>query len=209
MRFLLRHLTFANVMSTVAVFIALGGSAVALKSNSVNSREIKNGTIKSRDVSNGNLKGKDLKDETITSAQVDEGRFSLERFVEGKAGGGTCDPTSTSPYTACGATTITLQERSDALIVASGGGKSQSTTVAAGVCRLTVDGVESNLQTVGQLGDASRRTTNGFALTDVAEDLAPGRHLVGLECNETSPDFRVSFSNISVLAIGGTGVNGE
>ena len=43
-----RHLTYANAMATVAVFIALSGSAYAatkLQAKSVGTRELKNGAV--------------------------------------------------------------------------------------------------------------------------------------------------------------------
>jgi hypothetical protein len=47
--------TYANVMSTVAVFIALGGTsyAVALKRNSVRSSNIAPGQVKRSDIARG------------------------------------------------------------------------------------------------------------------------------------------------------------
>ncbi len=50
-------LTYANVMATLAVFIALGGGAyaVSLAKNSVKSKQIKNGAVKSKDVGNGQI----------------------------------------------------------------------------------------------------------------------------------------------------------
>jgi hypothetical protein len=48
-----RHLSFANVVSVVALFVALGGGAYAafhLPRNSVKSRHIKNGQVKRRDL---------------------------------------------------------------------------------------------------------------------------------------------------------------
>jgi hypothetical protein len=46
-----RHLTYANVMSTVAVFLALGGGiAWALANNSVKSKHIVNGQVKAVDI---------------------------------------------------------------------------------------------------------------------------------------------------------------
>ena len=43
------HLTYANVMATIAVFIALGGTsiaAVSLKKNSVGSTQLKKGAVR-------------------------------------------------------------------------------------------------------------------------------------------------------------------
>lgn len=57
-------LTYANVMATVAVFIALGGGAYAalkLPKNSVGSKQIKRGAVTSRKVRNGSLKSVDFR----------------------------------------------------------------------------------------------------------------------------------------------------
>jgi hypothetical protein len=55
-------LTFANVMSVVAVFIALGGSAVAvgLGKDSVGPKQIKAGAVRSTEVKDFSLKANDL-----------------------------------------------------------------------------------------------------------------------------------------------------
>lgn len=59
-----RHLTYANVMATVAVFLGLGGASFAathLGRNSVGSRQIRNGAIKSKDIKDGALKRVDFR----------------------------------------------------------------------------------------------------------------------------------------------------
>ena len=48
-------LTYGNVMSTAAVFIALGGVSYAVAAGSIDSREIKDNTIVSKDVRDGGL----------------------------------------------------------------------------------------------------------------------------------------------------------
>jgi hypothetical protein len=56
--------TYANVMSTVAVFIALGGGAYAaikLPENSVGSKQIKSGAVKSSEVGDGSLVARDFR----------------------------------------------------------------------------------------------------------------------------------------------------
>jgi hypothetical protein len=55
MRLIRSHLTYANVMATIAVFLVLGGGAYAafhLPKNSVRSKNIVNGQVKRADVSN-------------------------------------------------------------------------------------------------------------------------------------------------------------
>jgi hypothetical protein len=75
MRSLVDRLSYANVIATLALFIALGGGAYAVKKNSVGTKQLKNNAvtskkigneqIKSKDVKGGGLKGKDLKDGTL------------------------------------------------------------------------------------------------------------------------------------------------
>ena len=53
------HLTFANVVSAVALFVALGGvsyAAIALPRNSVLSKHIKNGQVRSPDVRDASIR---------------------------------------------------------------------------------------------------------------------------------------------------------
>jgi hypothetical protein len=64
MRWLGRHLTYANVMATVGVFIALGGSSYAAL------------RITGADVRNGSLTKRDLKKNTIDGSRIRESRLS-------------------------------------------------------------------------------------------------------------------------------------
>jgi hypothetical protein len=54
------QLTYANVMSTLAAFLALGGTSYAVARNSVGNRELKNDAVTSLKVKNGSLSSKDL-----------------------------------------------------------------------------------------------------------------------------------------------------
>ena len=62
-----RHLTYANVAATLALVLAMSGSAYALI---VTSADIKNGTIKSIDVGNDKLTGTDLKNRSVGTADL-------------------------------------------------------------------------------------------------------------------------------------------
>jgi hypothetical protein len=58
------HLTYANVIATLALFLALGGGAYAalkLPSNSVGSKQIKKNAVNSSKVANGSLLAGDFK----------------------------------------------------------------------------------------------------------------------------------------------------
>lgn len=70
--------TYANVMSTVALFLALGGGAYAaatvgardIEQDAVRSRHIKNHEVQSRDVRNHSLQGRDVQNGSLSGADV-------------------------------------------------------------------------------------------------------------------------------------------
>ncbi len=68
-----KHLSFANVTSLLALFIALGGTSYAvatigtkqIKNNSVRSVDVRNGQLRSRDVKRGSLGGRAIKESAL------------------------------------------------------------------------------------------------------------------------------------------------
>ena len=54
-----KHLTFANVTSLMALFVALGGTSYAV--STIGTKEIKNNSVRSIDVRNGQLTSRDVK----------------------------------------------------------------------------------------------------------------------------------------------------
>ena len=64
--FIHRHLTYANVMATIAVFVAIGGSAFAASYVITSSSQIKDGAVAGSDIKNSSLTGSDIKDKSLT-----------------------------------------------------------------------------------------------------------------------------------------------
>ena len=60
-------LTYANVVASLALFIALGGSAYAVGAGTIGSREIRNNSIRSPDVRKDALTGRDINERTLRS----------------------------------------------------------------------------------------------------------------------------------------------
>jgi hypothetical protein len=78
------RLTFANVMAVVAVFFALGGSALAvtaLRKNSVHSKQIANNSIKNVDVRGNSLQGSKINESTLKG--VEAGNISSIQIEKG------------------------------------------------------------------------------------------------------------------------------
>ncbi len=67
------RLTYANVMSTIAVFVALGGTTYAAA------------TITGSDVKNKSLTGKDVKPNSLTGKQIAERRLGVVRRARNAA----------------------------------------------------------------------------------------------------------------------------
>lgn len=70
--------TYANVMSTLGVFMALGGTSYAVARNSIGTAQLKNGAVTSAKVRNG----------TLTAGDVAGGVLSAGRGPRGAAGPG-------------------------------------------------------------------------------------------------------------------------
>jgi hypothetical protein len=68
LRKLSRRLSYANVMATLGVFIALGGSAYAI--DTVRSTDIVDGEVKSVDIGNNEVGSADVKDNSLNTFDV-------------------------------------------------------------------------------------------------------------------------------------------
>ena len=79
------HLSYANTMSTLAVFIALGGSSVAAVQLSRNS-------VRSEQIANGQVKGPDLARNAVSSVKVANGSLRADDFKAGQLKAGPVGP---------------------------------------------------------------------------------------------------------------------
>jgi uncharacterized protein YjbI with pentapeptide repeats len=63
--------TYANVTATLALFVALGGSAYAAAT--VTGRDVRNGTLTGSDVKNNSLRGADIRNRSLRAADFRAG----------------------------------------------------------------------------------------------------------------------------------------
>lgn len=118
------RLTYANVVATLALFLAIGGGTVyaasKLKKNSVKSVNIARGAVKSSDLGAGSVNGAKIKNETVTGADVKDQSLTSEDFAAGLfdtdlTGGPSAsvpravNGATTTPIPLTGATTFTPQ----------------------------------------------------------------------------------------------------
>lgn len=89
MRRITDHLTYANVMSTVAVFVALGGvsyAAVTLPKNSVGNTQLKQNAVTSAKIRNGTIQKADLAPGVSSVGPAGPTGATGPAGAEGKAG---------------------------------------------------------------------------------------------------------------------------
>jgi hypothetical protein len=199
-----RHLSYANVTATVALFVALGGGAYAI--DKVTSHEIANGTIRSIDLKNRRaVHAVDLKGNALTGKQIKERTLDAESFAP-VAGDETvdCDPSSSTTFANCANITLKLKQRARVLAIATGNQESVAGAAQA-ICDVRIDGRPQSLavEPGEQASDNTSGTaTNGFARTVVTPNpLARGRHQIALACKEFSGNVRIDVPTIAAIAI--------
>lgn len=61
----------AHLMAAMALFLALGGTALAVKKNSVGSKQLKNNAVKTSKIATGAVDGTKIKDGSVTGTDID------------------------------------------------------------------------------------------------------------------------------------------
>jgi hypothetical protein len=91
------RLTYANVVATLALFVALGGTSYAVlhigseevRDNSLRSRDIRNNTIRSRDIRERALRARDIRPDSLGSGVIKESALGqVPRAAEAERLGG-------------------------------------------------------------------------------------------------------------------------
>jgi hypothetical protein len=205
------HLTYANVMATVAVFLALGGGAWALARDRIGSGAIKNNSIRSKDIHNRTIRARDVRTNSLRGGQINEGKLDASAFTGGTSAAGpiSCDPTALGTFIDCASAHLRLPHRARVLLIATGGQESVAGPAEAG-CRLLVDGEqipgETTPPTLHPGEAASDNTdataTNNFAMAAVSDRLAKGGHNLSLSCDQGSGNVKIDHPNIAVVMIG-------
>lgn len=199
-----RHLSYANVVATLALFVALGGGAYAV--SKVGSREIRNGSIRSTDLKNHKaVANRDVRPNAIKGSAVAEGTLDASKLVQvAGVDAPVCHPTSISSHIECAAVKLKLTRPATVFVVTTGeevsiGGPSAAT------CDVTIDGTTvSGDFAPGESVSANTNpgATNGFARTALTRTPLPrGPHTAALSCARLSGDVQIDGPQITALAI--------
>jgi hypothetical protein len=86
MKLIRKKLTYANVMSTLAVFLVLGGGAALaanqLAKNSVGTKQLKKNAVTTAKVKNGAIKGAKVADGSLTGTDVADGSIGTNDLAD-------------------------------------------------------------------------------------------------------------------------------
>lgn len=96
---MLRHLTYANVVSTVCLVLLLGGSAYAaatitgkdVKNSSLTGKDVKDSSLAGRDVKDASVTGTDLQDASVTGADLQDASVTGQDVADGSIGSADVD----------------------------------------------------------------------------------------------------------------------
>jgi hypothetical protein len=91
MRRLRRHITYANVVSTIALVLAVSGGAVyaankigarGIRKNAIHSSHIKNKQVKRQDIAGGSINSRKVSNESLTGKDIKEATLGLVPSAE-------------------------------------------------------------------------------------------------------------------------------
>lgn len=74
-----KHLSYANVMATLALFVSLGGGAYAalrIPADSIGNRQLKRNAVTGEKVRNASLTGADVKPDSLTGSDIKPGSLT-------------------------------------------------------------------------------------------------------------------------------------
>lgn len=78
------QITYGNVVGTLALFVALGGTGYA--AITIGSQQIKDNSVRSRDIRNNDVRGKDIRKGTIAGSDVGRNRLGGRAVKESSLG---------------------------------------------------------------------------------------------------------------------------
>jgi hypothetical protein len=136
-----RHLSYANVMASIAVFVALGG--VGYAASTINGNKLVNGTVAAKKLKNGTLTNKQIKKNSLTGEAIDESSLGTVPSAQtaNSAKTATTATTAGSANTANHATSANHALAADTATKATTAGSADSASTAGDAD--TLDGLSS------------------------------------------------------------------
>ncbi len=189
------RLSYANVVATLALFLALGGTSYAaltitgknVKNGSLSGGDIKDGSITAKDIKNGSLLEKDFK-----SGQLPGPVEAFNALGGGTTVSGTGDTVVASLDVPAGAYAVVARVRVQ--------NPSPAGKRVDAVCTLdAVGSTELGEQPLNTLNPTTGGDTENLAFTTISSLAEPGTMKV--KCNATTADEKFDVGSASLTAI--------
>lgn len=217
-----KRLTYANVMSSIAVFLVLGGAtaiAAGLAKNSVGSKQLKKNAVTTAKIKKGAVTGAKVKPGSLKASNFAAGQLPAgpkgDRGEAGPSFGayGNDDCGSLGePFEVCASTgSVNLPSSGPVLLIASAewDNDDNATPPDRGTCRFAVDG--QALQPEVNFGEDT--DTHGvdeggsISLNRITDPLSAGAHTFDLECREDNGTVYNDEAMISAVLLGSASVH--
>jgi hypothetical protein len=180
-----RHLSFANVVACIALFVALGGGAYA--ASKINGNSIQNGSIGGGKLKNATVGAGKLKNGTITSKQIAPGTLTGGDINVTTLGTVPSAQTATTANTASSATNAI-----NANHATTAGSATTANTAASATSATSADTAKSATEAdhAATAGDAD--TLNGETAAELTLSCQAGTEPYGGVCwDETQRPFKI------------------
>jgi hypothetical protein len=200
--------TYANVVATLALFLALTGGAVWAASK-IHSRNIAKNAVKSRNIAKSAVKARNLAPSSVISSKIKDGSISPADFAPGAGasvlasfdGGSSSVATGNYPLNGGSFTTKAGQV---ALLVGDGQATvawDGTTFQCTAAMTFTLDGSPAGSFIFLNLSTTPATTTNGQVISVVA---TPGNHLLTAQksSNSCTAGSTIDFVHVRVVETG-------
>lgn len=201
-----KHLSYANVTSTLALVLAIGTGGV-YAAERIRSQQIENNSIASQDLRDRRaVSGIDVRKDTLGAREINERALTGSRIVDLKAEQDPNCVLDSGTFVDCVSIPVSASRPSRLLATAAGGFVSNADGANA-ECEVRLDDADEAIgQAPGEITDNTQSgSSDGFARTAVFE-LDPGPHTVALACQQIGPEAASiespSISTITVVTRG-------
>jgi hypothetical protein len=216
-----KRLTYANVMSSIAVFLVLGGGAAIaagqLGKNSVGSKQLKKNAVTAAKIKKNAVTGAKVKPGSLQAADFASGQLPAGPKGDigpsfGAFGNGGCSKLDASFDTCASTGQVDLPSTGPVLLIASAEWDNDDPETNelpnSGRCRLSVDGTPLPREnTFGEATDTHGVAEGGsISMNWITDPQAAGRHTFAFECRATSGSVYNEEAMLSAVLLGSASV---
>lgn len=186
-----KRLTYANVVSSLALFLVLGGAtafaAAQLGKNTVGSKQLKNNAVTAAKIKNGAVTGAKIKNGAVTEGKLANGAVTTSKILDSSVNSGKLGDSAVTTSKLAGESVTTGKIANDAVT----GAKVNESTLSGVLQNLTFEGKAS-------AGDSTDEKT-------LLVDCGVGKKAIGgfYDSFDFGPDVKITVHSMRRAEIGG------